>query len=116
MMNLRISVATLALALSLPAAADVVTVMEAVETTVGNINVPVSNNGRLAFKPCAGDCTADYLSVRLTPETAYAVRGKAVDFGFFRKAFYDRRRSIDGYALVSYDVKTNTVVSVRIAD
>ncbi len=115
-MKIRLSMLLLALSLSLPALADLVTVVRAVEVSTTNINVPTSPNGRLSFKPCSGDCKADYLSVRLTPATLYEVNGAATDFIGFRKAFFNLARDTDHYALVSYDAKSDTVTSVLIAD
>jgi hypothetical protein len=115
-MDLRKLIAVSILAASLPATADIVTVMNAVETTTSNINFPVSNNARLSFKPCAGTCTKEYVSVRLSPDTSFFVGSKAVVFDEFRKAFLNIRPGTDTYALVSYDTRTSTVTSVRIAN
>ncbi|ANO51712.1 hypothetical protein [Woeseia oceani] len=113
-MKIRISMLLLALGLSLNAAADLVTVVRAVEVTTSNINVPTSTNGRMSFKPCAGECDAEFLSVRLTPATEYRVDGTALDFVDFRAAFYNLPRGKDHYALVSYDAKSSIVTSLHI--
>ncbi|MDH4049291.1 MAG: hypothetical protein OEW68_14935 [Gammaproteobacteria bacterium] len=115
-MKLRNLIAVLMLAAGVPATADVVTVVDAVETTTSNINFPVSNNGRLLFKPCAGTCSANFVSARLTPETRFAINGAAVEFDDFRKQFLNIRPGTDTYALVSYDTRSNTVTSVQIAN
>lgn len=115
-MKIRISMLLLALSLSLSAMADLVTVVRAVEVSTSNINVPTSTNGRMSFKPCGGECDAEYLSVRLTPATMFEVNGEATDFIGFRAAFYNLARNKDHYALVSYDTQSSTVTSVFIAD
>ena len=115
-MNVRNALMATMLALAFPAAADVVTVVEAIETTASNISVPVSNNSRLNFKPCPGTCKADFRSARLTPETRFVVNGQSMAFDEFRKAFINLRRGNDTYALVSYDTRSNTVSSVRISN
>jgi hypothetical protein len=115
-MDLRKLIAVLMLAACLPAAAEIVTLVEAVETTTSNINIPVSNNGRLSFKPCAGSCKAEYVSVRLTPETRFTVGKTALEFDKFRKEFLNIRPGTDTYALVSYDTRSNTATSVHIAN
>ena len=53
MMDYRRIVSILALALCTSATADIVTVIDAVETSAANLNVPTSTNGQLTFKPCA---------------------------------------------------------------
>lgn len=115
-MKIRISMLLLALSLSVPATAELVTIVRAVEVTTSNINVPTTPNGRMSVRPCAGECSAPYLSVRLTPATMYEVNGSATDFPGFRQAFFNLPRDKDHYALVSYDPESNTVTSVLIAD
>lgn len=104
----------LALAISSYATADIVTVIDAVETVTSNISVPTTPNGRLMFKPCDGDCDEKFIAVRLTPETTFNVRGAAVDFVEFRREFFNLRRGGEGYALVSYDVESKNATAIRI--
>ena len=113
-MKIRISMLLLALGLCVNAAADLVTVVRAVEVSSANVNVPTSTNGRLSFKPCAGECDAEYLSARLSPATEFEVDGTVIDFIGFREAFYNLPRGKDHYTLVSYDPKSNVVTSVHL--
>lgn len=113
-MDLRTVLAVVVLAFALPVGAEIITEIDAVETTAGNLRVPVSNNGRLSFKACDGACDEDFLMSRLTPATTFVVRGTPVDFAGFRKEFYNLRAGHDVYALVSYHVEKSTVTSVRI--
>lgn len=113
-MDLRAVVAIVALALALPAGAEIITEVDAVETTAGNLRVPVSNNGRLSFKACDGACDADFVMARLTPATTFMVRGARVDFAGFRKEFYNLRAGQDVYALVTHHIEKNTITSVQI--
>ena len=87
-MDYRRIVSILALALCMSATADIVTLIDAVETSAANVNVPTSLNGRLTFKPCAEACDEEFIAVRLTPETQFVVRGQQVNFADFRRAFY----------------------------
>ncbi len=116
MMNYRRIVSILALALCMSATADIVTVIDAVETSAANVNVPTSVNGRLTFKPCAEACDADFITVRLTPETHFVIRGEELNFADFRREFHKLRRGDDDYALVSYDTEKGTVTSVRLGE
>lgn len=113
-MNIRKLLLIAALGLSSLANADVVTVVNAVETITSNISFPASVSGRLMFRPCANDCDEKFVAVKLTPETKYVVRGKPVDFAEFRTAFITTRSRGDDYALVSYHVETSTVTSIII--
>ncbi len=56
MMNFRKIVVVLALAFSSLAMAEIVTIVEAVETVTANVMVPTSTNSRLMFKPCDDVC------------------------------------------------------------
>jgi hypothetical protein len=115
-MDYRRIVSILALALCVSATADIVTIVDAVETSAANVNVPTSINGRLTFKPCAEACNAEFISVRLTPETQFVVRGQQVNFVDFRREFYKLPRYRIYYALVSYDTEKRTVTSVHLGE
>ena len=113
-MELRKIILILALALTGPASADIVTLVKAVETVTSNVSVPTSDNGRLMFRPCAEECEEKFVIVRLTGDTTFFVRSQRVNFLDFRQAFYNMRRGDEDYALVSYDVEAKTVTSVSI--
>ncbi len=115
-MDYRRIVSILALALCISATADIVTVIDAVETSAANVNVPTSLNGRLTFKPCAEACDEEFIAVRLTPETQFVVRGQQVNFADFRRAFNKVPRNRIYYALVSYDAENRTVSSVHLGE
>lgn len=102
------------LCLGMQAVAEMTTLIEAVEASTSAIYVPTSASGNLRFKPCAGQCDAEYISVRLQPDTKFLVQGKAVSFAEFRKDFYTLRRGKDGYALVSYNTEKNTATSIAV--
>ena len=114
MMDYRRIVSILALALCMSATADIVTVIDAVETSAANVNVPTSTNGQLSFKPCAEACDEEFISVRLTPATQFVVRGQQLNFADFRREFYKLRRGDDDYALVTYDTEKRLVTSVHL--
>jgi len=116
MMDYRRIVSILALALCVSATADIITVIDAVETSAANVNVPTSTNGQLSFKPCAEACDEEFISVRLTPATQFVVRGQQLNFADFRRAFYKLRRNSFDYALVSYDTEKRTVTSVYLGE
>ena len=115
-MDIRGILSVLVLALCGSASADIFTVVDAVETSTANVNMPTSTNGQLTFKPCAEACDEEFISVRLTPETQFVVRGQQVNFADFRREFYKLRRNSFDYALVSYDTEKRTVTSVRLGE
>ena len=116
MMDYRRIVSILALALCVSATADIITVIDAVETSAANVNVPTSTNGQLSFKPCAEACDEEFISVRLTPGTQFIVRGQHLNFADFRKEFYKLRGGSLHYTLVSYDTDKRTVMSVHLGN
>ena len=115
-MDYRRILSILALALCASANADIVTVIDAVETSAANVNVPTSTNGQLTFKPCAEVCDEEFISVRLTPETQFVVRGQRLNFADFRREFYKARGGRLHYTLVSYDTDKRTVTSVHLGE
>ncbi len=116
-MKLRNTIVALLLSLTLPAMAEITTLIAAVETSASNITVPPGPSGRLTFKVCEVDCKdAEVITVRLTPATIYEVRGETMEVIDFRREFYNLRRGSDVYTLVSYDTEKDTVTSVLIAD
>ena len=116
MMDIRRILSILVLALCGSATADIVTVIDAVETSTANVNVPTSVNGRLTFRPCAEACDEEFISVRLTPATQFVVRGQPMNFADFRREFYKLRRGSLHYTLVSYDTDKRTVTSVHLGE
>jgi hypothetical protein len=112
-MTYRLGLLLLALCFSLPSFGDLKTLVEAKETSTAFMNVPTTDNSRMTFKGCE-DC--EFISVRLTPATAYYVRGEAMTFANFRKSFNNLKRSTEDYALVTYDTESGTATSIRVAD
>lgn len=103
------------LSISMAATADIVTLMDAVETSTANLSVPTASNGNLSFKPCADGCD-EIIRVRLTAETSFVLNGVSMEFIDFRREFYKLQRGSEDYALVSYDTRTNTITSVRVGE
>lgn len=112
-MNFRLCFVLFASCIGAAANADVRTLVRAVETSTAFINVPTTDNSRLTFKPC-DEC--EFIEVRLTPATQYFLKGEQLAFAEFRQKFTGLRRSKEDYVLVTFDAKSNTVTSVRVAD
>jgi hypothetical protein len=112
-MRFRNSLLIALLALSLPALADITTIVRAVETSTLNLTVPPASNGVLSFKPCTDGCEKT-IKVRLTPETSYVSSGVVMSFADFRGEFNKMWRGGEHYALVSYDTRKSTVRSLEI--
>lgn len=114
-MTARISLLAALLLLAQPSIAQIVTKVNAVETAPANIILPANTSGMMTFRPCDGECDDDYKRVSLSSATTFTVNGKAVKFEDFRKEFAIIKRRPSSYALVSYDVATNTVTSIQLA-
>ena len=112
--NCKIAVLVMLL-FGMPVMAQLSTLIEAVEVSPSVINLPTSPNGNLRFQPCEERCKADYISVRLTSSTRFVIQGEVVTFADFRKAFYNKRRSADGYALITFDTNKHTATSVEVS-
>ncbi len=115
-MKKRTLFTALALLFAQSALADrvIVTEVEATELSPSNIILPGSVNGMVTFRPCADDCDAEYERARLTEATSFIVNGAAVKWEDFRVDFTTIRADEDSYALVSVDLRTNTVTRIEI--
>jgi len=89
--------------------------IDAVETSPGDMILPATINGTMTFKSCTGECDKEHKRARLTADTKFAVAGRAVKFDEFRREFSTIRLSDESYALVSYDTETNTVTKIDIS-
>ena len=98
-----------------PAAAQLKTVINAVETAPSNIILPQSSSGMMTFRPCADECDKDHERVRVTPETKFSIDGSRVKWEDFRKQFTTIRQSDSSYALVSYETDTNVLISLEVS-
>jgi hypothetical protein len=103
------------LVVSVPAMAQLVTLINAVETSPANIILPANTSGSMTFRPCADECDKDYKRVNLSPSTKFSVNGKAVKYDEFRRNFAIIKRAETSYALVTYEVETNTLISIELA-
>jgi len=80
---------------------QIVTVINAIETSPANIILPANTSGMMTFRPCAGTCEKDYKRVQLSAGTTFSVNGKAVKFDEFRRNFAIIKRAESSYALVT---------------
>ena len=116
-MKIRKSLIILALAFCQPALAgyELVTLINAVETSPSNIIMPATVNGMMTYRPCADECDIDYERARLTASTTFTVEGRQVKFDEFTKVFNNIKKRESSYALVSVETKSRTVTSIDIA-
>ena len=109
------TVRTILIAMTLLLCQPAFALIDAVETSASDIIIPATLNGTMTFKPCAGECDREHKRARLTPDTKFALNGKAVKFEEFRREFAIIKRGDKSYALVSYDTETNTVTKIEIS-
>lgn len=103
------------LIVSMPVMAQTQIVINAIETAPANIILPANTSGMMTFRPCAGECDKDYKRVQLSTGTTFSVNGKAVKFDEFRRNFAIIKRAASSYALVTYEVETNRLISIQLA-
>ena len=113
--NIRTLIIAIALVVSMPAAAQMVTLINAIETSPANIILPANTSGMMTFRPCSEECEKDYIRVQLSAGTTFSVNGKAVKFDEFRRNFAIIKRAAESYALVTYEVETNRLISIQLA-
>ena len=114
-MKLRKWIIAMTLIVSMPVMAQTQIVINAIETAPANIILPANTSGMMTFRPCASECDKDYKRVQLSAGTTFSVNGKAVKFDEFRRNFATIKRAASSYALVTYEVETNRLISIRLA-
>ncbi len=116
-MPIRKSLLLLAMACCAPAFAEfqIVTLVNAVETSPSNIILPATTNGMMTYRGCSEECDKEYERARLTDSTSFTVNGKAVKFDDFRLVYAEVKQLENSYALVSVDTRTGTVTSINLA-
>ena len=80
-MKLNVLIAATALSLALPAAAQMHTVSESYELTLGDLLVPQAEGGTLSFRFC-GSCPLK--TKRTTANTQWIVNGRSLTLADFR--------------------------------
>ncbi len=113
-MNFRNLTFALAILAFQPAAAQLVTQVDAFELSPSNIILPGSVNGMVTFRPCDDECDEEYERARLTESTRFVVNGESRRFAEFQQDFAIVKTAEDGYALVSVDTKSRTITSIEI--
>ena len=110
----KLTIGALALLALTPAGAELVTLVDAIELSPSNIILPGSLNGTVTFRPCVGECEEEHRRARLTPATEFFVDERKVKFDVFQNSMALLRGNEDAYALISVDMQTLTVTSIRI--
>ena len=116
-MNIHKLIIAMILVVAVPALAQMqnTVLIDAIETAPANIILPANTSGMMTFRPCAGECDRDYKRVQLSAGTTFSVNGKAVKFDEFRRNFAIIKRAASSYALVTYEVETNKLLSIQLA-
>lgn len=110
-MKTILSIVAALLCLTLPAAADFVTVQEAYEIALSDLRLPRNNTGTIAFKECD---SCDYMTVRVGADTRYTLNGKAVPLKKFLEALSVVENSDDQPVTVLRHVERNQVTAVLV--
>jgi len=114
-MTVRTILIAALLMVSAPSLAQIKTKVDAVETSPASIILPATTDGMMTFRPCDGNCDAEYKRVQLNANTRFTINGKTVKYADFRREFATIKRASSSYALVSYETATNTATSIQLA-
>lgn len=110
-MHIRLYLALILLALSLPASADLSTVTQAYEVPVSELRLPRNATGTLGFRTC-DDCVPQ--AVRVKSSTRYVLNGRTVTLEKFKStvASLDGRRDVA--ATVLHHLESNVITGVKV--
>jgi hypothetical protein len=81
-MKFKVLIAAIILGLALPVAADFKTIAEAHEVSLGNLRLPQSETGTVAFKTC-DECS--YQVKRVGENAQWVLNGKSLSLTKFRR-------------------------------
>jgi hypothetical protein len=110
-MKTKLLIAAALFSLALPVAAQQEVVAEAYEIALGDLRLPQSEAGTIAFKEC-DEC--DYQTKRVSELTRYVVNGRTVSLVDFSKAVA-RVVDRDGQPVtVLHNIKDNRVTEISV--
>jgi len=92
-----------------------VTLVRAMETSPGDIILPLSASGTVTYRQCAERCDEKYERARLTSDTVFTVAGKTVKYAELKKVHGEIRNDAEKYAFISVDLARLTVTSIDIS-
>ena len=110
-MNIRILLSAALIALSVPAAADFVTVIEAYEVQLADLRLPGNTNGTLSFKACA-EC--EYQTVRVTSATLYEANNRGFTLEDFRNELAHAPDPRNQSVTVLHHLESDTITALRV--
>lgn len=105
----KVLIAALAF-LSVPAAADFETVIEAHEVVLADLRLPGAAGGTLSFKPCV---SCSYQTVRVTAETRYVANGRTYTLEEFRRELEKVADPGSEWLTVMHHLESNTITAVE---
>lgn len=111
MMSIRQVLAVILLGLSLPAAAGFNTITQAYEVALGDLRLPGSTGGTLAFKQCS-ECKTQTL--RVNSNTRYVLNGRTVTLDRFKAELNAAQGSDEVAATVLHHLESNIITGVKI--
>jgi len=110
-MKIRMIIATIALALALPAAAQFRTIQEAYEVELTNLRLPQSDSGTLGFKAC-DDC--EFVTKRLSEDTRWVLNGRSMSLKKFRLGVARVTERRNQYVTVMHHLEKDRITQVTL--
>lgn len=111
-MRIRTLLAAALIGMTVPAAADFVTVVEAYEVQLEDLRLPGNAGGTLAFRPCE-DC--DYMTVRVTASTRYEANEQSFTLEAFRQELARVSDPDQQSVTVMHHLESDTITAVRVS-
>ena len=110
-MKIKLLITAIALFLALPVAAEMKVITEGYECSLGNVRLPQSDGGTIAYKECDA---CDYQTNRVAVDAVWELNGKAMRLQDFRKRLADVRDRDDQTITVFRHLEQNRVTKVSI--
>lgn len=110
-MKIRILIAAIILAMSLPAAAQFRTVQQAYEVQLTNLRLPQSDVGTLGFRPCDG---CDFVTKRLSEDTRFVLNGRSMSLEKFRRGLARVKQRQNQWVTVLHHLEKDRITKVEL--
>jgi len=110
-MKLKIIIAAFLLSLTVSAAADFKTIREGYEVAIGNVRLPQSKSGTIAYKKCS-ECP--YETKRMASDATWVINGKATTLEKFRRRVSALDKRSAKIMTVGHHLERDEIVRVTI--
>ena len=110
-MKFKVIIAAIALALAIPAFAQITTVAQAHEVNLNDVRFPQSTSGTIGFRPCS-EC--EYATKRVSASTRWVLNGQPVTLEKFREGLAHITNRNSEIVTIVHHLEEDTITEVSV--